>query len=504
MISFKGLGRVLLATIALFSLSCDELRVVPRDTGPMGEPVEQAVRVLISHQGLEAIWSESAAQGLELQEEADSPLPEPVLARLGPLEQRLPLARVETFPKQALTTVLFHFDSLQVVVPVRLGSGGETVVCRWQLSATSAVVAADVAVVESSRGTSLSAVTSPQVQLTSSRIDAVGSCPTDLDSASDPAIPSRNALLAAMEVYVERALSRATRALLEQSPLELTGVVEGGLELERQQRLSSKEGVMRLFGKRATSPSGALVLSDQGLSLTLDYALLFDAAPCAPLLELDALRAAGQASLDPQVLRARDADIGLSLSRPLLERLAQVMTRAGFFCSGLEGIGTSVESLSTSDVLFSQINLEDALFGERVLYSVSPGSLPRLTLRPSSGTLDLRWDALQIELYVELFGAQVLAARLEIAANIALRPEPDLPGTMALRADSVSISSARLTSDWVTAAPDEAALQAWARRVVLLVIGERILLPLPVEPALPLSLVEAQVREDDLLLLLSL
>ena len=196
--------------------------------------------------------------------------------------------------------------------------------------------------------------------------------------------------------------------------------------------------------------------------------------------------------------------MALSVSIEFIERLAQAAIKAGFACQGLESLGRSAGDVATSDLLLSEIAIPETLFGERAWLALSPGSLPTVAARPSQGVLTIGWDALEVEVYTDVFGA--ISRILKASADLSLTARPvALPsGELAMQLETITVRRAQIESDWRVEAVDEDALRVWVRRMMLLALGEQIDVPLPAMGSPALSLIEAQVRTLDVVLQLSL
>ncbi len=500
---------VMLGLFAFACVSgCDQVTVRERATpSVVAEGVARSAQVVVLAEGLEAAWLERLDGGLAVDAPSSSPAFEGVssLVRLGPVQQRLPVSRFDLVPKQELTTTVIVFDALQMIVPVRFNLEGGLVICRWQVSSTNVVSTVDLAVIEGSEGYNLEPIASPLTQLTTVRVDAVGSCPVDVveQPAGVPGELTREVFVEALSAYAEDAISDAVQELLSTSSLELLGLISGEIELSQPARLEHKQGVTRLAGSLSEPEPVPLRVANAGLSLSLDYAASFEPAACAPLVELDEVPAGEVMSVTQADVRDAGADMGVALSRGLLGRVMQVLTRAGFLCLGLERIGTAVESLSLRDVDFGAVGISETMFGDRVQYSVTPGALPEVTLNTTLGTVDVTLSNVQLELYTELFGTSVLASSVQFPVTLSLKIVPDTPGMMRLRLEAVQIGDVVLVSDWSSQPPEADALRDWTRRLVVLVFGESLRLPLPLRQDTGVTLMEARVRQGDVVFFLS-
>lgn len=503
-------GLMSLLLLAVSFIGCDQVTIRERATSAItSEGLERSAQVVVLSEGLEAAWLKRLDGGLLIDAQASTPaIVTRADVRLGPVLQSIPVSRFDLLPKQELTTVVMVLDALQMIVPVRFGVGGSTVICRWQIGSSNVVSSVDLAVVEGSTGYNLEPIAVPLTQLTTLRVDAVGSCPVEIVEVSTgaPGELTRAEFEQGLSTYAETAISAAVEELLSTSSLELIGLVSGEIELAQPGRLANKRGVARISGGLSAPEPAPLNVSNGGLGLVLDYAASFEPAACAPLLELDVAEPAQvmAAPVTQADVRVVQADMALALGGGLIERILQTLTRAGFLCVGLERIGTATESLSLRDVEFDTLGISDGLFGDRVQYSVTPGSLPRVKLNTTLGTVDVSFEDLQIELYTALFGSPVMASRVTFPVTLSLKIVPDVAGMMLLRLDAVEIGEVELSTEWSAQAPSSDVLQDWTRRMVVLVFGESVRFPLPLRVDTNATLVEARVRQVDVVFFLSL
>lgn len=494
---------ILAAGLASTLCACDAVTVRETPTAPAQAAQPGAsVRALVTPEGLESMWRELAGDGLEL-DAAPGSLDSITDAEIGPLSQRLGFTNLRAYTRAESVTMTFEFDAPQFFVPVRIGHGADTVICRWLVSAKSILAASDVRVEEGEDGLALVPVGEPLSQIENIRVDAVGECPVEFGTSSagrTGAVGDRALFTSEVELYVKQAIADAVADLLRQSPADFYGLVRGELELTNAATFPNRVGQVTISG--ASRGQDALSLSTRGLSIAFDYSLQTRAAKCTPSLEFDPLLDVEPASIDPASLMLRDADIGVAMSASFMTRIAQVITRAGFACSGLETLGFDAQTIPTSELLLADVGVDESLFADTSRVTLSPGALPVISTRASDGVLEIDWPSMRFEAYTDVFGATTRALVLELDVKLSARVDPASAGSFRLSFEAISVGDVSIESGWGSEPPDPATVDTWARRFVLLSLGDSVDLPLPLSPGAPLELVGALIRDDDAVLLL--
>lgn len=506
---------LLIGLLAIFP-ACDEVTEIRSATSSSrpnaSSKLEKGLRVFFSNDGLEALWSNRLSRGLEIDVPAEQLATVSGSVQVGPLVQRIVVGELSAFPQQdGLTTMSLSFDDLQLTIPARFLEQGSTVICRWQISAQNVTSAANIAVTEDGQGFGLRPVSLPTTQLGRVRLDPVGACPVRFQGESGALVPlTREDFEDALRQYATSSISQATFALLSSSPLDLLGVSRSGLDISRPQSRPIKQGTWTSYGELSSPASDALTLRSTGFFADLDYAFSFQAAPCAPRLELDPLIAyEGEPEpLDPSLVSdAGGAMFGLSISRGSIERVAQSLTRSGFFCAGFDSPGTSSQSVSIEDLELEMIQIDASMLGSRAQYALYPTSLPRVSFDQSMNTLDVSFEKVGLDLYADLFGTSTLLAHLELGAQLSLRFSRASAGFVALTLDSLEVTdSVAVDSPWrVSPEPlSEELARQWGRRVLLLILGDELMFPIPLQGEVVTSFVDYRIRSEDVLLFLEL
>lgn len=496
---------LLLGAAAL--LGCDQASVTEQPELRAADPQRGALRALVPPSGIEAMYRRELTGGLSLQMPARQ-LDEPGASlQLGPLEQSLPLEDIELQAQASSAQITLALPTPQLTVPTRHGRGAQTVICRWQVRAEAAEVRAQLEVTSSEQGPVLAPTAPPEGALEQVRVDPVGACPIEA-LGQDPGGSGRpdEAALAELEAalarYVEDALVEATGQVLTRSPARAFGIIEGGLGLTRVSAFENRRGQLRVIGQ--PSPSDGLALDGRGATLEYDYSVRAPVAACAPPLPLPTPETIPAEPFDLEAITRQGADLAVALSEPLLSRLAAALTRAGFLCQGVETLGRSEQTLATRELLLESVGLEASMFGDRARLTMSPGALPVVRTRPADAALEVTWDDLSVEVYTEVLGTPTRALHLQADLVLSARLDPDGVGAMRLNVEAVDARGATLESDWQRQPPADDELDAWARRLLLILLDDQVTLPLPLAPGAPLSLIEARVRERDLVLLLEL
>ncbi len=243
-------------------------------------------------------------------------------------------------------------------------------------------------------------------------------------------------------------------------------------------------------------------MSADGFDVDLDMALNSRRAPCAPALVPEAPATLSADEVPPAELERAGADVGITVAGPLVLRLAQASTLAGFACRGLADLALdgSGSNLASDDLLLEDVGLGELPIGPWVEPVITPGELPEIEMDPVNGTIELAWDELSVDLYAEMQDVPVRILQVSANVIITLRPVERLD-SIAFAVDSVFVTDSTVQSQWIYEVPFDSDLVRWTRRAMLLVLQDAFSLPIPMDPSAPLHLVDSQVRANDVLLL---
>lgn len=456
-----------------------------------------AARVVISAQGLAQLTRLTAAQQLALESGA-APITldgEP-FAQLGPLDQAIPIVTLTAQPEAGLLRTIVGLGQPTILIPLRLGSGADTRICRWRVALTSAALELRT-VVETPVGGAPATRLVPQqaanVSWASAQLGELGGC--GLSSAAQAQLQT------ALTDYTRAAIAQAAAQAATLSPAAALGLPDGTLEVTHLTQFDNRRGQLVVGVKPSAD---ALRLASDGLSMALDVGSLARPAACAPPNEAETRtpNEAGQPA--EQELRLRRADAAIVIALPALERLIQSLLRAGFGCQGLEDMAApqlaETNVISRRDARLADVGIVADLVGDQLAAVINLGDAARLQFLPGDNAVTVQLRKLSLDLHGEVAGVTTLIATLQ--ADVTLRLVPGVRGGagVILAVDDVIVGSPVLTSEWRGESPSGEALTTWARRLLLLLLDEEIVLPAPLLPTTPLSIIGAQVRTQDLIL----
>ncbi len=484
---------------ALLALGgCDQARIVDASRSaqpPIFQP--RTVRSLVSPSGLERLYRVDYPVGIDLQRDSLGVDQFGMQLSLGPIAKTVPVDNWQITTDTASLAAEIDAQDVSVTVPVRVQGSVGTRVCRFLVETDRVVVDADAAM---GKRTVPVIVTSgaPAVTLSNPSVTQVGSCPEveGLSAAEADALDQR------LVDYLRGAWSASAVAALEISPLDALGLVHAPLDIEHISSFENRRGRMQLSG-RVTGSNGAQ-LSAAGLNLDLDMSINAQRAPCAPALSPEAPATLSADEVPPDALGRTGADMGLTIAAPLLVRLAQTSSVAGFACSGLESpeLDGSGSNLATDDLALGDIGLGELPIGPWTEPVIVPGALPEITTDPANDSLQLDWKDLHVDFYAQMQGVPVRILQLTASVIVSLRPVERLD-RIDLTVDAVDVTDTSIQSQWLYERPFDSNLMRWSKRALLLVLDGAFSLPLPLDPSAPLHLVQSQVRTNDLLLLFS-
>lgn len=481
-----------LAVCLVAAAGCDETRV---RTGPRGlTTLEQdAARVLVSAEGIGRLVEIENPGGFPLVAAAQ-PIRDSPDVTLGPLEQLLAVKRRTSTPSTAAVSLTTELDGATIFVPARIAlGGGEVRICRWRVQATEIATTAALALVGSNGGQEFGVTQVPQVVLE-------GATVTPIDDCADIASRLPDNFEELLVTYLREALAESAALSLPAAPLDILGLLRGNVQLTRTSPFANHSGTLAIEADVSPRP-GALGISADGLSVLLDATAEADRARCAPPTAIEAAAVTGTQPLDPAGLRQFGADFALAVSTSWLSRVAQGATLAGYACRGLEDPRRpeiNEDLVPTADVLLDELGLDGLPLGPYASLTLAPGTLPRLAMQPSTGTVRVDWQDLQVEVYGEVHGARTRLVRVVADTVLGLRPVGQVVGIAKFELESIDVTTDRIDSEFFQSSPPADQVDRWVRRTLLGLLEERFEFPLPLAPASPVRVVSVQVRANDL------
>lgn len=487
---------------------CDEIRFRERD-GFTQAPVMQptALRMQVSWTGLESMYRNSSPQGFSIQG-APLEITEPAREiRLGPLEQHLPIEHWTVMPQvdngDFSASVSMKLSRPRVYVPIRVQTAHAVQICRFEVSFETLSIRANVSIEHTAEGPVLGIGQSPEdaaeVVASETNMRTIGPC----TSLHDQSWIHPEPLGTLLQNYVETTLLNSAEAAFRASPLDTLGLIRRRVELSRISAFENRRGALLVSGKLADSQG--LAFHEQGLDAQLDVALGQQRAGCAPALGLDAAPLHPAGTISAGLLAQFQADVGLAMSVPLLERLAHAATAAGFVCRGLEDPRPADENrevIPTDILRLQDLGLENLEIGPWAQIAIGPGSLPTLQARVDKNDLLLKWPRLTLDLYAEIHGVLVRLVNVQADIEMGLIPRADIPGMIGFEIDAVDVKNIQLESAWMAEQPTQQKALNWTRRLMFIALDGQISLPLPLDPTTQLRVVGTQIREDSLIVLL--
>lgn len=502
------------ATLAAVA-GCDDVQWRADPQLQLSRPATKVMGVHLTTKGMEHFYTHILEHegGLTLLADAEimtlgTP---PSTLRFGPLEQTLTMSSLEATPHNSSFDLSLSFRDMIVFVPLRIQQGVGTSICRWRVQTTSTSILAKM-VVDANHPSVLKPLNDPQILLMNPRVDPVGSCALDLSEGTQTTGSiAQTDLEQALFAYVRRSLASSIQGLLRQNPASTLGLLEGSVALTHISPFEHRHGHMNVFARR--NPDTLPKLSSLGLSLSMDYGILAQQpARCAPPVTLSAPNDATLEPINELLLTQHKADVGLTLTTPLLQHTLEALTLSGFLCLGLESTAsqdTTTHSTITRDLRLGDLGISTKLLGDRAHVVLSPGSLPIISTQPTHNTLQVRWSNIDLAVYTPVLGTRVRIVSLLMDIIFELRINAATDSTqnaLAMNMETIQVERAVLHSEWVPQGtpPDQETIRLWSKRLVLLSLGHIFTLPLPLLPGAPLELVGTQVREHDLALFLRL
>lgn len=490
----------LLLGTALAIMGCDEARL--RDGGELTQtPVVQpaSMRALVTAKGLESLYQTATPTGLTVHAEVLAHSASGYDLVVGPLEQTVQVERwgVTTGPGSMNVRAVLQRPSLTLAL--RIHDGISTQICRFGFTLDNAIIEARVEMISSDEGPVLGVSEEATIEVERVQVRRVGSCPLEL---GEPLGEDSN-LGELLEDYVLTALLRSAEDAFAASPLDMMGLIRRRVELARVSPFESRRGHILVIGQLSESESSEV--STQGLEVSLDMALSARRAGCAPPVGLDIPDTRAASRVTAASLNQFGADVGFALSVPLLERLAQSMASAGFMCQGFDDGRRDEESREVMDIdslRLGDIGLGGLSLGPWARLVLGTAELPTVQTRPERNDVQLRLPGFTIELYGEIFGVPVRLAEVKTTVDFGVRPRAGAAGLIGFEIESVQVREVELVSDWLVDYPANSDLLNWTRRLLLMTLRDRLVLPLPIDPGTPLTLVGSQIRSTDVVLLM--
>lgn len=478
---------------ALSLTACDEARV--RDgASRFAQHEEAAMRVFVTPEGIGNIYDVANPDGFALTGDPETIVAEPdATVELGPIDQALAVAGRSVEPTLGSLRVTLEFRTPQIYVPVEVRRGFDVRICRFRVSGSLVTATGFVTLVETAQGAQLEVTDEPTVELDGTSVDSLQPCADALDGLITP-----EELASALVDYASASIASSAAAALRTTPLDVLGLIRSNLQISRVSAFDNRRGVLSVEGV-APQRAEALELTPGGLVAQIDAAADAQRARCAPPVALDVHQNRGTMPIDGALVERFGADFALAVSTAWLERLAQSATLAGFACHGLEAAATPDQSalIDTDDILLEEVGLDGLPLGPQVRLVVRPGSLPRVATNVASGTLQVTWEDLQIDVYGQLFGAWSRVVSVVSDAHVSLRPQSSV-GAAAFGLEALEVADARVASAFLATPPEAEPTQRWAQRTMLLLLEERLELPLPLYAGNLLRVVNTQVRDHDI------
>lgn len=485
-----------LAATMLLPSGCDDVRFQPgaRSAQP---PVFQprTMRSLVSPQGLERLYRAEHPGGITLAYPSETSDAFGLDLTLGPIDRQVSVQTWQVAAQPDALTVSIESNNVAVTVPVRIAEGVGARICRYSVEADRASIESDVALGHDGDVPTFEAVGGRTVDLSNPQVSLIGDCPPLEAQAEDDAFAVEQLFVD----YLERAWTESGRQAIAIAPLDSLGLVHSVVGLHRLSSFENRRGQLQVSG-RVTQSNGSS-LSPEGFDVDLDMALNSRRADCAPARDPEAPATLSADEVPAAEVERAGADVGIAVAAPLVLRLAQTSTLAGFGCRGLENLSFDGggSNVATDDLMLEDVGLGELPIGAWVEPVVVPGELPELEMDPVNGTIELAWNDLSVDLYAQMQEVPVRIAQVTATVIVSLRPTERLD-SIAFTVDSVFVSAASVQSQWSYEVPFDSDLVRWTRRTMMLVLEDAFSLPIPLDPSAPLHLIDSQVRANDVLL----
>ena len=479
----------------LVLVGCDEtdVRVGPSE---LSTAEADALRVLVSPAGIATLVAVSNPTGLALTADPMSiPSTDPdVELSIGPLQQTLGVTGRASDASDDAISLRTVLDGTTVFVPARVVVDGDLRICRWRVDAAAVETNAELTlVVDPEMGPQFGVEQAPVVELGEAAVVSLDGCDVDFESF----LPDDFETL--VLGYVSDAVASSSANALPAAPLDVLGLIRGNLQLTRNTPFENRTGTFVVETEVSPRP-GALQVSSSGLAIALDAAAEADRARCAPPTAIGTTPAGGAAAPELEQLTRLGADFAVAISAGWLTRSARAATLAGYACRGLEDArhpAVNDELIPIADVQLGEIGLGNLPTSGNAAITIAPGSLPTLQLNADSGTVNVTWPDLQVEVYAEIAGARTRVARLVADTELGLGPITQVVDVAKFELESIDVVTTRIDSEFLATVPEQDDLDRWTRRTLLTVLEEQFELPLPLTPAASLRVVSMQVRSND-------
>ncbi len=489
-----GLATLLVAAVSL--CGCDETRV-RQGTSEFGALEASAMRVLVSPSGIGRLVEVANPDGFVLRRDSEELDVDGFDLTIGPIEQTIPVAARTATTDADQVTVITEFDSLTVLVGMRVGSNEGTRICRWRVQSSALEASATAALVDTEEGARFEVVGDPALDAEPWTVTPIEDCGLPDEEPTRP-----EDLRPALQEYVQQAIIGSAATSLETSPLDVLGLLRGNVQLSRLSLFENRRGTLAVEGAQSGRADG-LELTDDGLSILLDAGVDAQRARCAPPISIDPPPTNGTDTLDPDVVRRFGADYALAISGRWVSDAAQGATLAGYACRGLEDArppDRNEELVPVEEVMLGDLGLEAIPTGAWASLVMSPGTLPTVALHADRGTVTVHWEDLELDVYAHVFGANTRLARVITDVELGLRPRSGSLDAARFDIESVQVTPGRFESEFASRQPTDEALERWVRRTTLVLLDDAVTFPLPLMPTTPARVVGTQVRAGDIVL----
>lgn len=469
------------------SFGCDEANVNPGATVAVRRP--DVSRLVVSPAKLARFYDVSYPDGFEFAMGAEAYDVDRMVVTLGPMQAQIPVANRFTNGAEGLT-LRTQFLALNTVVPVRIQRGVDIEICRFRLRAAELSIHHDISLTNTGNSPTLGVSGEVIVDRNDVLVLPVGGCSVDLSTQ----VQSQS-LYERIENAVVQSFKNSAVAMSDIAPLQVMGVPDVPLEVSRRSPFETRTGAIRTEIKPSLN---GVDLSLTGLITRLDVGLESARARCVPPIPAPVVEATLPGNVSPEQIDASGADFALVIANSALQDIANNIVLSGFICRGLE---LNKNIYPTESLLLETIGLGGLELGPNVSLTSKPGGLPELKTREELGLLQIDWDDFGIEVYGDVLGARTRLLELRTAATITLRPERNTRGFVKLKVESLEVRNANITSAWMRP-PTADDSKVWARRVLLLALEDAFVLPVPLETAGSLRVLNVGLRATDAVLFL--
>lgn len=479
-----------------------------------------AIRALVSPDALSRIYQNRSPGGLNVSEDVQSEdLPTSIVS-VGPFSKVLPIDEWAISTDESVWSVDIDIDNPTLTIPVRIRDNAGVRICRFRADAQLLQIDASIEVYKSDQSAGTGdeptapelgeLVTSipPQLTIDGLSFQAIEPCSALEDGSGSPTGEVADIL----ESHLTDAIDGSVRDLLEISPVDSLGLLEGTATIRRTSRFSSRRGEVRFNARptgTSTSPSSDLgvILDPEGLRLDMESGLTSLRAPCFPPDPLPSPGSQPAGDLTPADLSDDETDVAAAFSTSLIQRLVQAGAVGGFYCLGLDqqrtGAERAISRLTASDVQLEDIGLGHLAVSGSVEPVISAGAFPTVTFVPETDSVEAVWSDLTIDLYGRIDGTRVRLLEVTISSELGLRPRIPASGagrSIPFRLESLTITGVEFESSWRSNSTPPPELKRWSRRLANLILEDAFVLPLPLAPSRSIELTSVAVRPNDLFL----